>query len=244
MTNEIDVVKNGRVGEIVLNRPKKHNAMTPQMAVDLAAACANLDSDDAIRVVIIRGAGDKAFSSGSDLNALDEYSGSFDFRNRVEYATQIRNLRKPCIAAIKGWALGGGFEMALSADIRVASKNAKLGAPEVTLGWVGGGGASQMLPRLIGYGKSMLMLLEGSPVGAQEAYEMGIVEVLVEEGEELNKARELALRIAEHTPVALQTVKAAVRIALSTGLNEGLSYENEVLSLSFALRETLKNAEE
>lgn len=235
MSTEIQVSKRGEVGEILINRPDKHNAMTPRMAVDLGNACKDLDEDDAIRVVLLHGAGEKAFCAGSDINALDEYSSAFHFRNRVDYVTQIRNLRKPCIAAIKGWALGGGFELALSADIRVASRSARFGAPEVQLGWVGGGGASQMLPRLIGYGRAMLMLLEGSPIDAETALDWGIIEKLVDEGEEVSAARELAERIAQHSTVATQTVKAAVRAALSTALSDGLRYENELVSLAFAL---------
>lgn len=231
----VDVECRDGVGEIILNRPAKHNAMTPLMARMLRDVCQQLDDDDSVRVVLLRGAGEKAFCAGSDLNALDEYPTTFHFRNRTEYATQIRNLRKPCIAAVKGWALGGGFEMALSADIRVASTTAKFGAPEVTLGWVGGGGASQMLPRLVGYGRAMHMLLTGDPVPAEEAARMGLIEDLVNPGEEVTAARRLATRIAQHTLVATQTVKAAVRSALSTSLSEGLKMENELVSLAFAL---------
>lgn len=235
MREEIKTLKTDGVGEIILNRPKKHNAMTPQMAVDLRAACEDMDNDDDVRVVLLRGAGEKSFCAGSDIGALEEYKSIYHFRNRVEYATQIRNLRKPCVAAIKGWTLGGGFEMALSADIRVASRTAKLGAPEVSLGWVGGGGASQMLPRLIGYGKAMLMLLGGTPIDAKTAADWGIIEVLVDEGQEIEEARKLATAIAQHSAIATQTVKAAVRAALSTSLGEGLRYENELVSLAFAL---------
>jgi enoyl-CoA hydratase len=235
VSNEIIYISNPPIGEIVLNRPEKLNAMTPKMAKDLQKICMEVDNDDEINVVLLWAKGDKAFCAGSDIKALEEYSGAYDFRNRVEYATQIRNLRKPCVAAIKGWTLGGGLELALSADIRVAAESTRLGAPEVTLGWVGAGGASQLLPRLIGYGKTMYMLLQGDPVDATTALNWGLIEEIVENGKELDRARQIAQRIAEHTPIATQTVKAAVRQALSTPLEAGLRYENDVMSLAFAL---------
>lgn len=235
MSNHVETHRNGPVGEILLNRPDKLNAITPSMARLIRDACQALDDDDAVRVVLLHGSGESAFCAGSDIKALDEYESTFHFRNRLEYATQVRNLRKPCVVALKGWTLGGGFELALSADLRVASRTASLGAPEVGLGWVGGGGASQMLPRLIGYGKAMQILLTGEPVDAEVAHAIGLVEYLVDEGQELEAARRIAGKIAEHSLVATQTVKAAVRSALSTPLTEGLKMENELVSLAFAL---------
>lgn len=235
MNGAIRLRRRGAVAEIVLDRPAKLNAMTPAMALALQRVCCRVDADARVRVAILRGAGERAFCAGSDLNALDEYRDVYDFRNRVEYATQIRNLRKPCIAAIRGWALGGGLELALAADIRIAAESARFGAPEVGLGWVGAGGASQMLPRLMGYGKAMYLLLQGEPIDARQALAWGLVEEVVADGEELVRARRIAARIAEHTAIATQTVKAAVRQALSAPLEAGLRYENEVMSLAFAL---------
>jgi enoyl-CoA hydratase len=229
------MVRTGRIAEIILNRPAKLNAMTSAMAVDLQKACLKVDADDEVRVVIIHGAGDRAFSAGSDINALDDYGGPYEFRNRIDYVTQIRNLRKPCIAAIQGWAMGGGLEMALAADIRIAAESARFGAPEVSLGWVGAGGASQMLPRLAGYGRAMYLLLQGDPIDASKALEWGLIEEVVPEGQEVSRAKEIAGRIAEHSSVATQTVKAAAREALSSSLEAGLRYENELMALSFAL---------
>jgi len=235
VSSAIRLVRKDAVAEIVLNRPEKLNAMTPAMAERLARVCRQVDDDEAIRVVIVRGAGERAFSAGSDIEALDEYEGPYEFRNRVEYATQIRNLRKPCIAAVRGWALGGGLEMALAADIRIAADSARFGAPEVSLGWVGAGGASQMLPRLIGYGKAMYLLLRGEPIDATMALAWGIVEQVVPEGEEVRAARALAAAIAAHSPVATQTIKAAVRQAMSEPLEAGLRHENDLMALAFAL---------
>ncbi len=235
MSGAVRLRRRGPIAEIVLDRPEKLNAMTPAMALALESACRKVDADPKIRVAILRGAGERAFCAGSDINALDEYEGAYDFRNRIDYATQIRNLRIPCIAAIQGWALGGGLELALAADIRVAGESARFGAPEVGHGWVGAGGASQLLPRLIGYGKAMYLLLQGDPIDARQALAWGIVEEVAADGEELARARRIAARIAEHSPVATQTVKAAVRQALAAPLEAGLRYENEVMSLAFAL---------
>ena len=150
------------------------------------------------------------------------------------YESAIRNIKKPVIAALKGWVLGGGCEMALACDIRVAGRSAKCGFPEVTRGWVGGGGASQMLPRLIGYGQAMRLLLTGEPVGAEEAHRLGLVDILVEDSEVEATAMALCKKIAGYSPVAAEAVKASVRMALSAPLEAGLRYENEMNTLCFA----------
>lgn len=234
MSKEITMTIADFVAEIVLNRPEKHNAVTREMAAALQDACAAADRDDAVRVVLIRGAGERAFSSGSDLNSLAEYPSAWSFRNRVIYEATIRNLKKPVVAALKGWVLGGGGEMALAADIRVAGRSVKFGFPEVKRGWVGGGGASQMLPRLVGYGQAMRLLLTGEPIGAEEAYRLGLVEYLVDDAEVEPTARALCKQIAGYSPVAAQSVKAAVRMALSSPLDAGLRYENEMNTLCFS----------
>ena len=150
MSGQVALAKHGAVAEICLDRPYKHNAMTPAMAAQLSEACADINRDDEIRCAIIYGAGEKAFCAGSDVRALDEYPSVFHFRNRIDYSTELRSVRKPVIASLKGWTLGGGLELALSADVRIAAPSTRLGAPEVGLGWVGAGGASQLLPRLVG----------------------------------------------------------------------------------------------
>lgn len=228
------------VAEITLDRPAKHNAVTPPMAAAIAGHARAVDGDARVRAVLLRGAGDRAFCAGSDLNALAEYPDAWSFRNRVEYAAAIRDIRKPVVAALKGWALGGGFEMALAADIRIAARSTRVGCPEVKRGWVGGGGASQMLPRLVGYGRAMLLLLTGDPIGAEEAERLGLVERIVEDGTELEAARALCRQLAGHSPVAVQSVKAAVRMALSAPLQAGLAYENEMNVLCFSAGDHLE----
>jgi len=228
MTGRVELTVNDGVGAIVLDRPEKHNAITRDMARELRRICLEIDDNDAIRVATIAGAGDRAFSAGSDLNGLADLSDLWAFRNRIEYAAVVRDIRKPVIAALKGWVLGGGMEIVLGADIRIAGRSARIGGPEITRGWVGGGGASQMLPRLVGYGQAMRMLLVGDPIDADAALRIGLVEEVVDDGAVLSRTAELAAKIASFSPLATQAVKAAVRAALSMPLEAGIRYENEI----------------
>ena len=228
MTGRVELSVADRVGRIVLARPEKHNAITRDMALELARICREIDADDRIRVATIAGAGERAFSAGSDLNGLADLTDLLAFRNRVEYAAVVRDIRKPVIAGLKGWVLGGGMEIALATDIRIAGRSARIGGPEVTRGWVGGGGASQMLPRLVGYGQAMRMLLVGDPVDAEAALRTGLVEEVVDDAQVMARVDELAGIIAGLSPTATQAVKAAVRAALSMPLEAGLRYENEI----------------
>lgn len=217
-----------RIATITLDRPHKHNAITPAMAAQLAQACQRADSDPEVRVVVIRGAGERAFSAGSDLNALGEVRGVWEFRNRIEYAAVVRAIRKPVVALLRGWVLGGGLEMAIAADVRIAGRSAKLGAPEVTRGWIGGGGASQVLPRLVGTGRAMHLLLAGQPITADVAFAIGLVEEVVEDAELEARVQAYAAAVAAHSPVATQAVKAGVRAAMEMPLSAGITYENEL----------------
>jgi enoyl-CoA hydratase len=216
------------IGQIVLDRPDKMNAITPAMVAGLQRICQEIDDNKAIRVATIMGAGERAFSAGSDLNVLADLTDVLAFRDRVEYAALVRNVRKPVVAGLKGWVLGGGMEIAIAADIRVAGRSAMIGGPEVTRGWIGGGGASQMLPRLVGVGQAMRMLLTGDPVDAETALRLGLVEELVEDAEVAARVMALSQTIASFSPVATQAVKAGVRAALSMPLEQGLRYENEL----------------
>lgn len=240
MSGHIEYTVEAGIGRIVLARPEKHNAVTKDMAHELRRVCVEIDADDKVRVATIIGAGDRAFSAGSDLNGLADLSDLWAFRNRVEYAAAVRDVRKPVIAGLKGWVLGGGLEMALGADIRIAGRSAKLGGPEVTRGWVGGGGATQMLPRLVGYGQAARMLLVGDPVDAERAFRIGLVEELVEDDAVEARIGELAAAIAALSPVAVQSTKAAIRAALSTPLEAGIRYENEIHVICMADKDRIE----
>ena len=216
------------IGRIVIDRPDKMNSITVEMKPQLAEAFAGMDANPEVRCVILTGSGDRAFSSGSDLNSLSLQEGAWAFRNRIEYAKVVCDCRKPVIAALKGWVLGGGLEMALAADIRIAGASARLGLPEVKRGWLPGGGASQLLPRLVGYGQAMMLMLTGEPIDAEAALRVGLVEEVVSDEDLEARVAELAKLIASHSAVATQSIKAATRMALSTPLEAGLQYENEL----------------
>lgn len=225
---------NNRIGEIVLDRPDKHNALTPQMYRQIGEACAAANEADDVRVVVFRGEGDKAFCAGSDINALEGYEDFWAWRNRHDYILPILSLRKPAIASVKGWALGGGLEIALACDLRVVARSAVFASPEVQYGWNPGSGAAHHLTRMCGFGQAMRILLTGDRFTAEEAERIGMVEYLVDSGEELSLARELASRIAEYSPVATQAVKAAVRGAMDLDTDQGLRNENNLMALCFA----------
>jgi enoyl-CoA hydratase len=240
MSGRIELTISDGIGRIVLARPEKHNAITDDMRRELRRACLEIDDNPDIRVATITGAGDRAFSAGSDLGALADISDIWAFRNRIEYAALVRDIRKPVIAGLKGWVLGGGMEMAIAADIRIAGHSAKIGGPEVTRGWVGGGGASQMLPRLVGYGQAMRMLLTGDPVDAETALRIGLVEELVDDAAVVPRVEELAARIASFSPTAVQSTKAAIRASMSTPLEAGIRYENEIHVICMADKDRLE----
>jgi enoyl-CoA hydratase/carnithine racemase len=220
----------GAVALLTLERPDKANAMTQAMADALHEACRRADGEGSVRVVVLTGAG-RHFSAGSDIGSLDLFESPWAYRSRVDYCDAVLALRKPAIAMVNGAAFGGGLEMALSCDVRVASTSARFAAPEVKLGWVGGGGASQLLPRLCGYGNAALLLLTGEPVGAEEALRLGIVQRVIapEELEEATFA--LAAQIAANGPIGTQAAKAALRAALSSDLATGMQTEEELIAL-------------
>ena len=228
MSGRIGLTVADGVARILIDRPDKMNAILPEMVLELQRVCQAVNDDANVRVATIMGAGERAFSAGSDLNVLADLTDVMAFRDRIEYAALVRDIRKPVIAGLKGWVLGGGMEIAIAADIRVAGKSAKIGGPEVTRGWIGGGGASQMLPRLVGIGQAMKMLLTGDPVDAETALRIGLVEEVVDDAAVEGRVMELAKKIASFSTVATVAVKAGVRAAISMSLEQGLRYENEL----------------
>lgn len=215
---------------VTLRRPEKANAMTARMAADLHELCRRADADDAVRVVVLTGEG-KTFCAGSDITTLDDYPTPWAFRNRLDYCDAILGLRKPAVAAVNGAAFGGGLELAISCDVVVASTAARFAAPEVKLGWIGGGGASQLLPRICGLANASLMLLTGDPVDAPEALRIGIAQRVVDPDALLPATFEIARSIAANAPIATQAAKAAARASLSLGLDAGMRYEEELVTV-------------
>lgn len=222
------------VAVITIDRPAKLNAMTPAMAAALISAVDYCNGTDEVRAVVLTGSGPKSFSVGSDITALDGYATPWDFRNRADYCDAIRRLRKPTVAAVNGYALGGGLETALSCDIRIASRTAVFGAPEVKLGWIGGGGMSAFLSRAAGPSNAALMLMTGDPVDAAQALSWHLVSEVVEPDELLARATTIAATIASRAPIAAETAKVNLRAAASMSEDQALEYERDLQTICFA----------
>lgn len=226
--------RDGHVGVITLDRPAKLNAMTVAMDREMNAIVREVNNDDDIRSLVIVGAGDRAFSAGSDITDLDGYGTNWQYRNRMDrdedYAIAVWRIRKPVVAAIRGYCIGGGLEMACASDVRIASPDATFAAGEIRWGWHGGSGATQHLTRAVGPGHAARLLLTGDRIDAAEAYRIGLVQEMLPAEEVLPRARELAGVIAERAPIATQSTKNLIRIAQSTSIEIGMRYENDMFS--------------
>ena len=234
MTEHVLFETSGHVATITLNRPEKLNAATPEMSKAIAAAVEACDRDEAVRCVIITGAGPKAFCAGSDIAELDRYATPWDFRNRTDYCDAIHRLRKPSIAAVNGYALGGGLETALSCDIRIASANARFAAPEIKLGWIGGGGMAAFLAHSIGPSNAALMIMTGDPIDASQALAWGLVSEVTAPEALMDRARAIAEAIAARAPIAAETAKLNLAAAFSMPLEKAMAYERDLQTICFA----------
>ena len=234
MTTDVTFERDGQVAIITLNRPQKLNAVTPEMSAAIIEAIAAYNDDDDVRCVIVTGAGPKAFCAGSDIKELDTYDTPWNFRNRPDYCDAIRRLRKPSIAAINGYALGGGLETSLSCDIRIASDNAIFAAPEIKLGWIGGGGMATFLAHSIGASNAAVMLMTGDPIDAQKAQAWGLVSEVVAPDALLARAREIAAVIASRAPIAAEHAKLNRRAAASMPIEKAIEYERDLQTIAFA----------
>ncbi|MGN7800331.1 enoyl-CoA hydratase/isomerase family protein [Leifsonia sp. 22587] len=228
---------------ITLNRPDKLNAMSVAMDEQLNQIVHELNNDPDVRVVVLTGAGGRAFSAGSDITDLDGYGSNWEYRNRFDarrdYARAIWLIRKPVIAAIDGYCIGGGLEMALASDIRLATSRSSFAAGEIKWGWHGGSGATQLLTHAIGPGNAAKLLLTGDRIDAATADRYGLLQELVE-GNVLPRAREIAKHIAELSPIAAERTKYMVRVAQNVPLEAGLLIEND----SFAYLMTTEDSTE
>jgi enoyl-CoA hydratase/carnithine racemase len=233
MTELVQTTLADGVLTITLNRPEKLNAVTQEMADALVAIATDANDDDAVRCVVFTGTG-RAFSAGSDITTLDRYATPWDFRNRADYCDAVRSLRKPVIAAVNGYALGGGLETAMACDIRLASSTASFAAPEIKLGWIGGGGMSVNLVDAIGPSNAALMLMTGDPIDAQRALAWGLVSEVLEPDALLPRAQELAATIASRPPIAAETAKANLHAARNLPADQAIAYERELQAITFA----------
>ncbi|MBN3803375.1 enoyl-CoA hydratase/isomerase family protein [Paraburkholderia sp. Ac-20336] len=223
------------VATVTLNRPTKLNAMTPMMAAQVVEYMKRCNEDDAIRAVVLTGAGPKSFCAGSDIGTLDDYTTPWNFRNRPDYCDAVRGLLKPSIAAINGYAFGGGLETSLSCDIRIASANAQFAAPEIKLGWIGGGGMAAFLANSIGASNAALMLMTGDPIDAERALQWGLISEVVESAEQvLPRAQDVARTIAQRAPIAAETAKSNLHAAFNMPLENAIQYERDLQTICFA----------
>jgi enoyl-CoA hydratase len=222
------------VATITLNRPDVHNAMNDAMRRELTGCFEGLAADDAVKVVVVTGAGDRAFSAGADIREFVAPLVPVQFREhrrRVDFRQAMDRCPQPILAAVNGFALGGGLELALACDIRVAAATATLGLTEINLAIIPGGGGTQRLPRLVGRGKALEMILTGARIAADEALRIGLVERVVPAGQALEATRELARSIAAKAPVALRYAKEAVVKGLELSLADGLRLEGDLSTL-------------
>jgi enoyl-CoA hydratase len=228
--------KEGRVAVLTVNRPDKLNALNDQVREDLLAALAEIEHDDSVGVVVITGAGEKSFIAGADIG---EFAGRTPFDQRHAMRSPrifdiMSSFPKPVIAMINGFCLGGGCELALSCDFRVASDKARFGQPEINLGLIPGGGGTQRLPRQVGLGHAMRLILSGDLIPAAEAKEIGLVELIFPAEELRAKTLELANRIASKSPLTLKVAKEAVRASQRMAIEEGVLYERDLFCLCFS----------
>jgi len=231
---ELRLERDGHVATITIDRPHKLNAMTVAMDRRMNDLVYELNNDEQVRAIVLTGAGGRAFSAGSDLTDLDGYGTNWQYRNRTarheDYALGLWRVRKPIVAAIDGYCIGGGLEMACASDVRLASPNSSFAAGEIKWGWHGGSGATQHLTRAIGPGHAAKLLLTGDRIDAEEAYRIGLVQELHPSEEVRDRAHELATTIAARSPIATQSVKNLVRVAQSSSVEVGLAYENDMFS--------------
>jgi enoyl-CoA hydratase/carnithine racemase len=229
----IDYIKEGKVAIFTLNRPDALNAIDPQSAEELNVAFEDFKNDEDLLVGIVTGAGNKAFSVGADVQTMlpklkefsgQQNSGPFDLVDAL-------NSWKPLIAAINGAALGGGLEIALACDLRIASESAIFGMPEVTLGLIPGWGGTQRLPRMIPLAKAAELLLTGKPISAQEAFRVGLINKVVPFSELMSAAKAMAETLCQRAPLAVRAAKQAMIQGLDVSLEDGLKLERKLNDL-------------
>jgi enoyl-CoA hydratase len=232
----ITLDRRGKVAVLTINRPDKLNALSIQVHTEGVAALDELRKDDSVRVVIITGAGEKAFIAGADIS---EFEGKTPVTQRDVFHERslfnsIDTFPKPVIAMVNGFCLGGGNELAMACDIRMASENARFSQPEINLGIMCGGGGTQRLPRLVGEGRAMEMALTGDMIDAATAERFGLVNHVYPAAELEAETMKLAEKIAEKAPIALQLSKEAVKFASRSNLDEGLRREVDLFAICFS----------
>jgi enoyl-CoA hydratase len=233
------------VATVTLDRPDVHNAMNDAMRRELTQCFNDVASDDEVQVIVVAGAGERAFSAGADIREFVEPLVPVRFREqrrRLDFRQAMDRCPQPIIAAIRGYAFGGGLELALACDIRIAGDDAQLGLTEINLAIIPGGGGTQRLPRLVGRGKALEMILTGARLPAAEALRIGLVERVVPAAEVVAQATALARALAAKAPVALRYAKEAVVQGLELPLADGLRLEGDLSTLLRTTEDRLEGA--
>ena len=236
MPETILVEREGRVAILTINRPDKLNALNDQVRNEMLEILGQIEHDDGVGVVVLTGAGEKSFIAGADIG---EFAGRTPFDQRHAMRSPrifdvMASYPKPVIAMINGFCLGGGCELAVSCDLRIASEKAQFGQPEINLGLIPGGGGTQRLPRLVGAGHALRLILTGDRIGAAEAKEIGLVELVVPAEELRAKTLELANKIASKSPLTLKVAKEAIRASERLSVEDGIAYERDLFCLCFS----------
>ena len=228
------IERDGATAIVTINRPKVLNALNSQTLDELRRAILDLKQDASVRVVILTGAGEKSFVAGADINelAVQTPTGGREHALAGQHVFDlIENLGKPVIAAINGYALGGGCELAMACTLRLAADTAKLGQPEIALGLIPGYAGTQRLPRLVGRGKAMEMILTGAPIAADEAQRIGLVNRVVPAAELITAARALAAQLAKNAPIAMRYIINAINKGAEMPFAEACQYEATLFGL-------------
>jgi enoyl-CoA hydratase/carnithine racemase len=236
----IETSLDGHVALCRLDRPEVRNALSPELMEELASALEGFDADPEVRCIVIAGT-DEAFAAGADIKASVERS--FEealYHPAAGFWRRLAALKTPLVAAVSGWALGGGCELALSCDLIVASETAEFGQPEITLGIIPGGGGTQRLARVLGKQRAMDLVLTGRRISAAEAEQAGLVNQVAKKNAWLEEAMELAQRIAKRPPIAARLAKQAVLAADETSLSAGLETERRLYELSMATEDRVE----
>lgn len=238
----ITVEKRDKIAVLTINRPEKLNALNSRVHAEGVAALDELRNDDSVRVLVITGAGEKSFIAGADIS---EFAGKTpvtqrDIFHERSFFNSIDSFPKPVIAMVNGFCLGGGNELSLACDLRVCSDNARFAQPEINLGIMCGGGGTQRLTRLIGEGRAMEIILSGEMIDAATALDFGLVNHVYAAEELEAKTMELAAKIAEKAPIALQLSKEAVKFASRSNLDEGLRREVDLFAICFSTEDKVE----
>ena len=235
----VETLVEGQVALCTLNRPEARNALSPSLREELAEWVERYDADDEVNCIVIAG-NDEAFAAGADVKALSERSINDELSPSESFWRRMAAVRKPMIAAVSGWALGGGCELALTCDMIVASESAEFGQPEITLAIIPGGGGTQRLARVIGKQRAMELVLTGRRFNAEEAHRLGIVNKVSKRNAWLEDAMELAAVIARRPPLAARLAKQAVLAAEETGLTAGVEAERRLFGVAMATEDRVE----